>query len=203
MKHSITFQKALDKLFEDRTRWLRSAVGLKKQGNPSIFNRQKLTKEIEKLQGIASNAVIKKVFNSEFNKKVSPKQSWNIKGRGWEEEQNNFKRWFNNTISKTKHYIYAFWKDHHCIYIGKSSGGYWRPSSHFNKTDFRGAHRVDIFLAKSPNQVPKLECLAMHYFKPTLNRMKASHKKWTKSCPICVIHKDIETELRSIFRFKK
>jgi hypothetical protein len=51
--------------------------------------------------------------------------------------------------------------------------------------------------------VPKLECLAIHRFRPRENGMKASIPKWAKKCPVCVAHELIADELRRIFALRK
>jgi len=47
-----------------------------------------------------------------------------------------------------------------------------------------------------------LECLAIHRFRPTKNKVKAATENWTPKCPLCALHKTIRTELRKIYGFR-
>jgi hypothetical protein len=182
---------------------LRFAIGPKKPGKPSEFKRQSVDKGINKLQKIASHALARKLAKSEFEQYASTKKAWHIKGHGITEKKPNFEEWFRKTFPKEKPCIYAFWGNNSkCIYIGKTGSGGSRPSSHFDKYWFPEVKRIDVYPVNSQSQVPKLECLAIHHFEPKQNKNKAATKKWTKACPLCVVHKDIEKELRRIFRFK-
>jgi hypothetical protein len=46
------------------------------------------------------------------------------------------------------------------------------------------------------------ECLGIHRFQPSRNKVKAESRKWTKKCELCGIHREIEEEVSSIFRLK-
>ena len=202
MAHINKFENALDELFHKRTFWLRSAIGRKKPGPPPKIIRRFVNNGISNLQEIVSNALANKLAKSEFNKHALGKRAWHIKGFGIDEKKSLFEEWFGKEFPKLTNYIYVFWGNEKCIYVGRTTvyGGR-RHSSHFIKFWFKDVKRIDIFPSE-PAQTPKLECLAIHHFDPVRNKKKAATKKWTKKCPLCAIHKNIEEELRKIFKLR-
>jgi hypothetical protein len=203
MAFSKTFERELNRLFRQRTHWLRSKLGAKGAGKPPEFGRQKVNKGIEHLQFLASAALASKLAKAEFEEHVSDRRNYQIKGWGPQDKKQKFEAWFEKHFSKRKGLVYAFWgRAHQCIYIGRTGPSGSRPSSHFDKHWFSGVKRATIFSVKGRSHVPKLECLAIHRFQPTRNQVKAAKAKWTKACPLCTTHKYIESELRDIFRFR-
>ena len=203
MAFSKSFERELNKMFRRRTHWLRRELGDKGAGKPPKFGRKNVNKGILKLQEIASAALAQKLAKSEFNEHINFRKNYRIKGRGSSEKKKKFETWFSINFSQGKGIIYAFWGEHEqCIYVGRTGPHGHRPSSHFDKLYFLRVKRVTIFAVHSRSHLPKLECLAIHHFRPLHNKNKASTKKWTKACPLCMTHKYIETELRNIFRFK-
>ena len=203
MAFSKTFERELNSLFRQRTDWLRRKLGTRGVGKPPEFSRRKVNVGIEKLQKIASDALAHRLAKSEFNEHVASQRNYHVKGLGCEDKRDEFEKWFTAKLKKTKGLIYAFWNNRNkCIYIGRTGSHGNRPSSHFEKYWFSGVKRVTIFVIKGKSHIPKLECLAIHHFQPIRNKNKASTKKWTKACPLCTTHKNIENELRDIFRFR-
>jgi len=203
MAFSKSFERELNNLFRQRTDWLRRKLGTSKAGKPPEFSRKKVGAGIRKLQAIASNALAHKLAKSEFNEHVVSRKNYHVKGRGPDDKKAKFEEWFAARFGKTKGLIYTFWGDHtKCIYVGRTGSHGSRPSSHMEKFWFSGVKRVTIFAVSGRSHIPKLECLAIHYFQPTRNKNKAATKRWTKACPLCETHKHIENELRDIFRFR-
>jgi len=202
MAFSKQFVKTLDELFRQRTHWLRLVLGLAKPGKPPKFNKQKIDTAIKKLQEMALDAFARNLAKTEFEKHVVKPKSWHIKGHG-NDKKKNFKKWYNDKIS-AENCIYIFWgKDRkECLWVGKTCSGSSRPSFHFDKIWFLKAKRVTIYPVQSKSQIPKLECLAIHRFRPIYNKNRAATKKWAKTCPIHKIHRSIQIELRSIFRLR-
>lgn len=66
MALSNDFERELNKLFSQRTRWLVQTIGISKKGKPPRFDRSKVDRGIEKLQQIASKAFAKKHAVAEF-----------------------------------------------------------------------------------------------------------------------------------------
>lgn len=203
MAFSKSFERELNNLFRQRTDWLRRKLGTSRAGKPPEFRRKKVDAGILKLQAIASDALARKLAKSEFNEHVASRNNYHVKGRGPDDKKAKFEKWFDARFGKTKGLIYAFWGNHRkCIYVGRTGSHGSRPSSHMEKFWFSGVKRVTIFAVSGKSHIPKLECLAIHYFQPTRNKNKAATKKWTKACPLCKTHKYIDNELRDIFRFR-
>ena len=203
MAFSKSFDLELDRLFRQRTHWLRRELGTKKTGKPPRFKRKKVDAGIRKLQTIASEALAHKLAKSEFEEHVVSRKNYYVKGRGPDDKKKQFEKWFAANFRRTKGLIYAFWGNHKkCIYVGRTGSHGSRPSSHFRIFWFRSVKRITIFVVRGQSHIPKLECLAIHDFQPTRNKNKAAKKKWTKACPLCRTRKNIESELRSIFSFR-
>jgi hypothetical protein len=203
MAHLTTFEKKLDKLFHDRTYDLRSKLGLKKRGHKPQITRKKINEAIITLQDLASNILSKGLAKKEFEENAGKKSGRQIIGRGWKQQKELFENWFYKKYPNQNELVYVFWNKNKCLYVGRTGNGGSRPSSHFRRKDIPKNTRVDIYPARSKAHTPKLECLAVHRFKPSVNNNKPSKKKWTKKCPLCAIHKQIETDLRKIFKLKK
>ena len=116
--------------------------------------------------------------------------------------QKTFRTWVRNKISPKRGKIYVFWKKRECRYVGRTRGRGSRPSHHFKRGWFNGTTRIDVYLAHQRRSIPLLECLAIHRFRPTRNKVKAAKQNRTSKCPLCAIHKKIRTELRRIYRFR-
>ncbi|MBI5712279.1 MAG: hypothetical protein HZC38_02460 [Chloroflexi bacterium] len=202
MSKTGEFIYELDSLYHQRTHWLRSVLGVKKPGLPPKFDRKRVNRGITQLQKIASDALANKLAKKEFSQFAAEKRGWHIKGHGRKQQRKEFIGWFDETFGRHQECIYIFWNRHKCIYIGRTGKGGGRPQSHFEKYWFGEVDRVDIYPVKQTSQLPKLECLAIHRFLPTRNESKAATKAWTKKCPLCRVHKDIEGELRKIYRLK-
>lgn len=203
MAFSKSFDRELNAMFRQRTDWLRRKVGTSQPGKPPDFGRKRVNTGIRRLQEIASNALAHKLAKSEFNDHVTSRKNYHVKGRGPEDKKERFEEWFDSSLGRTKGLIYAFWGKHKkCVYVGRTGSHGSRPSSHMEKYWFAGVKRVTIFVINGKSHIPKLECLAIHYFQPTRNKNKAATKKWTKACPLCKTHQHIENELRDIFRFR-
>jgi len=203
MAFSKSFERELKRLFDQRTDWLRRKLGARTQGAPPRFSRRTVNAGISKLQAIASYALAHKLAKTEFNEHVATRKNYHVRGWGPEDKRERFEEWFSGHFGKTKGLVYAFWGNHRkCIYIGRTGSHGSRPSSHFDKYWFPSVRRVTIFAIRGKSHIPKLECLAIHYFQPTRNKNKAATKKWTKACPLCKTHEYIESELGDIFRFR-
>jgi hypothetical protein len=198
------FESELDKLFRLRTLWLRRALGARVPGKPPVFNKAKRKRSIEKLQELATQALSEKAARTEFNKTIDKKLQWHPKrGKGWgrKDKKRKFKDWFESKIPYSN-CIYIFWAGDRCIYVGRSIHGKGRASSHFVKHWFGSVTRIDVYSTSMASEIPKLECLAIHRFEPRENTNRSARVKGTKKCPVCVVNKEIKTELRSIFRFR-
>lgn len=201
MGRVVEFRRTLDKLFHKRAHWLMSVPGQLKPGAPPKFSRRARERTIRKLQGIASAILATKLAKAEFRSAAAEKKKWRVKGRGDKARKQQFSEWFEKGVPY-RSFIYVFWKKGRCIYVGKTRNGAGHPTEHFEKKWFNGITRIDLYGLRGRRSLPALECLAIHRFQPVINKNKAQTAKWTTKCPLCEIHKGIESELRSIFALR-
>src|SRR5215472_3070763 len=198
MSYQAKFNRILDKLYMRRTAKLRCLL-VSQNGRPPGLTKKRREHKIEELQEIASNALAKKLAKAIFEKTIDEKRTWRTKGWGIHAKRKYFREWIRKRIhSHHGGKVYVFWRGHECRYVGRTRGGGARPSQHFRRGWFAGTTRIDVYLAPQKRSVPRLECLAMHHFLPSGNRMKAARQKWTPKCPLCRIQKKIRNEIREI-----
>lgn len=197
------FERKLDDLFHYRTHWLRSAVTKISAGRPPKLTKAKIDRNITALQALATDCLIKDVSKEHFKELIYTTRRWHLKNKGWgrDEKKQSFDAWFEKYIP-FKNYIYVFWANKKCIYIGRSGKGRKRVQGHFDKYWFTGVTRINIYSTPRKTDVPKFECIAKHLFEPTQNKIKPGTGNYDKKCPICSVHKFIKSELKKIFRLK-
>lgn len=203
MSREGDFRRELDALYEKRTDWLRNCLS-GRPGPPTKFSRKTVNRAIERLQSIASDALAKSLARTEFSDRVEDRHRWynrKRKGHGRDAKKKNFKVWYKEKV-RHKRCIYAFWGKDRCLYVGKSVNGGGRIASHFSSYWFNKATRIDVYAVSGDRDLPILECLGIHRFQPSYNKSKAEEKKWTAKCPLCRLQRDIESELRSIYRLR-
>jgi len=198
---AIEFDKRLHKLFDDRTHWLRAQVRKSKPGPAPQFSKKKVKSSIKKLQTLATKCLLRSYAVDGLDELYNQKKQWHVTGWGVDQKQRAFVRWFEKTIHY-KNCVYVFWAKRRCRYVGRTLKGKNRPQGQFQKFWFPGVTRIDIYAARGRKDVPKLECLATHRFKPTRSKNKPAARKWTAKCPICEAHKAIQSEVKSIFRLR-
>lgn len=201
---STEFRAELNRLFRRRTYWLRSAVEGPRPGPPPTLSRRQVRRAITRLQELASEALADHLARDEFEDAVTFRRSWHVKrgkGRGVDAKRRAFNRWFDDELGPAT-YVYVFWNRRRCVYVGKTARSGRRISSHFDKHWFGGVTRVDVYATTGRRVLPALECLAIHGFQPTRNKFRAERRKWTRRCPLCSVHRMIDSELRDIFRLR-
>ncbi len=201
MSHQTQFNRTLDRLYERRTDKLRHMLS-GKPGPLLTLTKKKRESKIRELEEIGSKALAKKMAKKGFKTLVIRKKTWRTKGWGTDKKQKIFRAWVRRKISPKRGKIYVFWKKRECRYVGRTRGRGSRPSHHFKRGWFNGTTRIDVYLAHQTRSIPLLECLAIHRFRPTRNKVKAAKENWTPKCPLCSLHKKIRTELRKIYRFR-
>jgi hypothetical protein len=201
MSYQTEFNRILDSLYERRTDKLRHLLA-PKHGRLLTLTKKKRERKIRELQEIASKALAKNLARTEFEKVVKGQRTWKPKGWGRDEKRKQFRRWIREEISPKRGKVYVFWRKDECRYVGRTRGRGTRPSHHFKRSWFNGTTRIDVYLTYQKRSVPRLECLAIHHFRPTKNKVKAAKARWTPKCPLCAVHKKIRTELRRIYRFR-
>jgi hypothetical protein len=204
-KHAaVKFHRELDGLFERRTSWLRKVVDRGIKTKPMVFDRKRRRRVFKQLKSLATDCLARDLAKREFKATIDKKKQWQCtQNKGWnrKDKRKNFDAWFDKNIPY-KNCIYIFWKGRKAEYVGRTLKGKGRPQNHFSKFWFNGTSRIDIYSTSQASQTPKLECLAIHRFKPRQNGTKASIPKWAKKCPVCKTHKLVETELKDIFALR-
>lgn len=200
MSHQTQFNRTLDRLYERRTDKLRHMLG----GKPGpLLTKKERDSKIRELQGIASKALAKKMAKRGFKRLVfKKKKTWRTKGWGTDKKKKIFRAWVRKKISPKRGKVYVFWKKRECQYVGRTRGRGSRPSHHFKRSWFNGTTRIDVYSAHQRRSIPLLECLAIHRFRPTKNKVKAAKQGWTPKCSLCALHRKIRSELRKIYRFR-
>ena len=202
MSYQGTFNHILDRLYRKRTSWLRTVLCEANPGRVPILVKKNRERAIRELQGVASDALARKMARREFRRSVKKRKSWRTKGRSTEEKRMAFRAWVRRKIDSKGGKVYVFWQKKRCCYVGRTSGTGQRPARHFKRSWFQAATRIDVYMAPRKRDIPRLECLAVHQFLPARNKLKAAKENWTPKCPLCALHKKIKTDLRRVYRFR-
>jgi hypothetical protein len=198
-------ERELGRLFDARSYPLRKAIGIAGRGTAPRLSKARLRKSIEKLQDLSSDMWARKEAQKAMKLAVAEKRQWHAKkGKGWgrDAKKKKFKAWFDQKCGY-QNYIYVFWSGRKCTYVGQSTQGRTRPTAHFEKHWFGSVTRIDLANVPWKSEVGELECLSMHYYKPARNKYRPASRKWTKKCPICNMHRAIESEMQRIFPVRK
>lgn len=203
MSYQSAFNRKLDSLFRTRTDWLRHRIGHPRKGKTPVFNRKRRERGIKRLIDIASKALIAECTQKEFLHRVEKRRRWYPKKHktGRDAKKLAFKKWYDGKFKKES-CIYIFWANGKCLYVGKTGRGPGRIVDHFEKYWFSRVTRIDVYMAHGKKDLPSLECLAIHRFKPKENDMKAAKKKGAAKCILCISTRQIRGELRRIFPLK-
>jgi hypothetical protein len=201
MSYKTQFNRTLDSLYERRTDKLRRLLS-RKPGPMRTLTKKRREGKIRELEGIVSKALAKRIARKRFKILVLRNKTWRTKGWGPDKKQRIFRAWVRKKVSPRRGKIYVFWKKRECRYVGRTRGRGSRPSHHFKRSWFNGTTRIDVYMAHQRRSIPLLECLAIHRFRPTRNKVKAAKQNWTPKCPLCALQKKIRTELRKIYRFR-
>lgn len=194
------FDRKLKDLFDRRTHWIRSQMRKPTVGKPPTFSRKHVDEAIEYLTGLVEASLVKEYVS--WGEIFDGKRQWHSKGWGAEKKRKQFLNWYDKEVDNDN-CVYVFWASKTCRYVGRTLHGKNRPQAHFYKAWFPGVTRVDIYYSKTKRNIPKLECLATHRFKPSHSKIKPSTKKWFSRCPICEAKKMVRSDVRSMFRFRK
>ncbi len=198
------FDYEVNRLFAHRTDYLRHLVRRRSPGKPPTFNAKRLRRKIRLLQELAEVSIANSKFlRKEFSSLVQFRKRWHPrKGgrRGADSKRKGFDRFWQNRIGN-RNFVYIFWQDRVCRYVGRTGAGRKRPQAHFSRPWFPRITRIDVDVAPY-SYLPKLECLATHRFQPINNKIRPSARKWAKKCSICKVRKNVRTELKRIFRLR-
>ena len=200
MSYEKEFEKRLNKLWNYRKDNLLAILGGKDKRRMSRKEREK---EIKNLSDLAVETMIRnKKIKEEFNQTTGKIKRLKIpKGN----LQKRFNKFFQRAIKKihNRKFIYIFWgKEKKCLYVGESTRGIRRLRGYRRSIIFKEAKRVEIRVPVTKG-LAKLECMAIHIWKPKYNEIKGPGTKYARKCPICKNTRRIKKELRSVFAIKK
>jgi hypothetical protein len=202
MSRQVEFNRRLDRLYKRRTGWLRTVLTRANPGPIPALKKKERERVIKHLQGIASDALARRMAKKQFERSVETNKTWRTKGWGTEKKIQQFRTWAQSRIDRKSGKVYVFWHKKKCLYVGRTTGRGSRPSQHFRKDWFKDTTRIVVYMAPHRRDIPRLECLAVHCFLPARNKVKAARERWTPKCPLCSLHRKIKTEIRTIFRFR-
>src|SRR3989442_707060 len=149
-RSAVAFRHELDKLFYRRTDWLRASISGPRPGPPLSLNRGHVKNSITRLQSLASDALADKLARKEFHSSLRGRRSWHPKrgkGHGRDVKRKAFKRWFARKFGRGT-YVYVFWNQQKCVYVGKTAKSGGRIAGHFEKHWFSSVSRIDVYQAK-------------------------------------------------------
>jgi len=201
MNHKKKFEKILEELFHSKTHSIREAVGIKSTAKTPNVSREKLKESIKKLKNEVIEIRGKELYEKAFKEHALSPKKWKIKGIGEENKKSEYNKWCRVNKLNYHNFIYIFWNNERCLYVGRSDGGIKRPTAHMGKTKYSRATHLEIY-PTSKRYTSELECLAIDYLNPGRNLVKGSKKKNAKDCPICKICSDLEVDLMNIFKIK-
>ena len=96
-KAAIEFDKKLQKLFADRTHWLRSKIRKPGSGRTPSFSKEKVAKYIAELQALATKALLRRHTVDGLPHLYDIKKQWHVttlEGKGVEQKKKAFVAWF-------------------------------------------------------------------------------------------------------------
>ncbi len=202
MRAASEFRRELNRLVHARTRWLYRVLDNPYLEPTERLPRNRVNKAVLHLQSLASIALADRLAKKHFEDSTERKRVWRVtarKGRGPDQKKAAFMAWYRSSVRKST-CIYVMRKGTRAVYVGKTTRGGGRPASHFGQHWFSGVTSVEVYPVRGSRALPALECLAIHRFRPTRNKVAAETRKWTSKCPLCKIHQDLEEHLRDIVR---
>lgn len=199
------FENGLDTLFRRYSAQLRRDAGKRVKGKVPKFNRYKLRKRIEHLVRIATDLELKLSGRKNFTNITGQKRQWHVKrGKGWGRaaKKKTFGTWYAEAVAG-RNCVYVFWSKRRCVYVGRTGAGGRRPQAHFEKYWFSSVTRIDTHIVSGKRRLPMAECLAIHLYRPTKNKVKSAQQKWRSNCPVCSKEVLIRKKLTAMFPLKR
>lgn len=200
MAYTKQFESKLNDLWHRRIAYVRSLV-LRRQGTPKVFSKQFREKCISELQKIATRVLLRQGAKKEYHKVVSHSRRNKISPREAHDTERLLLWAEKHGATPT---IYSFWRGSKCLYVGKAENFVSRFRQYVGaKSRYLGTGvTIKAHFIKRRSQLGQAECLAIHLFEPMYNKMKAAHRAWGKSCPVCKVHDQIKDELQSLFSIR-
>lgn len=118
MSNQHQFNRRLDRLYNKRTGWLRTVLTKANPGPMPSLNKKQRESAINELQGIASNALARRMAKKQFEQSVAKRRTWKTKGWGKDKKIKEFRAWAKRKIDGRSGKVYVFWQKKKCLYVG-------------------------------------------------------------------------------------
>src|SRR6185437_11403484 len=148
MSYRTAFNHILDRMYQRRTAGLRNVIA-RHHSRLRPLTKSKREAKIRDLQEIASQALAKSLAKEAFAETLRRKKIWQIQGRGRDGKLQNFRSWLKKQPSARRGKVYVFRNGSKCYYVGRTLGRGSRVSSHFRKSWFSCANKIDVYFFKS------------------------------------------------------
>jgi hypothetical protein len=204
MSKEKLFNRKLDELYQARTYDLRREIAREKESAipPPRFDKRMRNSTIKELRALATRVLRKRLFLQAIQRFDVKKRQWHIEGDGTE-RRTKLRAWLKHRVPAHRGKVYVFWEDpSRCLYVGRTLGRR-RPAHHSKRDWFARARRIDVYYTRNKSAVPSLECLAIHRFDPSENKVKAAKQKGARKCQLCQVTRKIRKELRHIFQLRR
>ncbi len=189
------FKVKLDELWSRRIAPILKLMKI--PGSRKSLSKPFREKRIQELLEIATR-ILRSKARREIRRFVKRRSQRRIRGYGIQRRADRILRWAEERIRGP--IVYGFWRGKRCLYVGK--GLKWKRLRSYDKSIYLlQADTLEVFEVAGRAALPKVECLCVHLYDPRDNRAKPGRAKWGKSCPICVAHDAIRSELRRLFAF--
>jgi len=171
-------------------------------GKRKKLKKQEIVGLVKEAEALVLKSIVPKAFK---NAALGEPFKWDVTGRGPDKKKPEFVSWYNTRVGE-RSCVYVFVnRQERSLYVGRTkSAGANRPADHFGKHWFGQTVRIDIYIPRKPIQdLPRLECLAMHVFEPLKPKIKAAKMKYGSACPACAAVDGVKEELGLLFRLRK
>lgn len=198
MSRRKSFDRELDGLWHRRTAALRRLVH-PRRGTPAALTRQQRERGIDRLTRLAEEMRPRTLARGELARMAQERRTHRLRGPGRSSRREDrfwdLIRWAEERIGR-RAFVYAFYRRQQCLYVGKASD-HRRLRAYLRDIAFHRATKV-VCLLTSRAHLDRLECIAMHLFRPLHNRARA-RRQGRRHCPVCRATSEIRAELRRIF----
>ncbi|QQG48743.1 MAG: hypothetical protein HY247_08420 [archaeon] len=204
-----SFRRSLDELFEfkktELTRFLETPPGRP----PNDLDRETRDALIEDALGRAEDALYP-MAKSEFKSLTSgrtyarkrPRLNRNgpLSSDSWD-RIGVFLDGFYDSL-ETSRQIYLFWRGNDCLYVGQTKNDVWGGGGKWRTDLWRECTHVQILSTDSKRDLGKLECLAVHVYRPKYNKYKPPIRYYGTRCPVHEVLSPIRSELETMFSLR-
>ena len=193
------FSRLLDELWQRRTGALRRLVPGAAKGKRKKFTKKKKDQLVRKMLDAAHQVLVQRYARKELKKAAGKSRRKRIKGFGIQDRYKRMREWADSKLRGP--IVYSFWRGKKCLYVGKGKSPR-RLRSYKKSIYLKEASLLRVWEVGAQKRLPKVECLAVHLFKPRDNLIGPARKKWAQKCPVCHSLRKIKKDLKHLFSMK-